>query len=600
MKIVLDKINGKLTAIAKESYNEKNILSQVGFKYKGEMKAWITTTKRPIEKLISKCQDKDERELLKMIHPLFVNYKVQLINNEIFIMGDTYPIKNTLWECGFKWGGYQPEAHHKGQLNEFIVNIEFIKKKMSKELFDLIMEVIPKNQLNQISLNLVIKEAWVYLNNIPYSLKKQISDIMMFEVQGAEYSQAYQEGKWDGNHRLYDFKENRFPIGFLSRVISFFNINNIKYNLIDNRNVKHELDLKWNGHKLREYQQAYIDEALKKKTGFLVAPTGAGKTEIAMKLIQELNTSTIIIVHRSELLYQWQRRLETAFGIKVGVIGDGKFSEEKITVAMIQTLINKRIVNKYHTLIVDEAHHTPADTFYSFASRVNAFYRFGLSATPERESGDEMKFIAMLGDPIQKVTVKELIEMGYLAKPQFQVINGFIPDDEQLAEIRRARGKGWQKELMFACEDSITNDNILRKTIELVNDGHLLYIDVRRIAHGNILKKMLKKNGIKVEFLRGKDSTKKRQEVLEEFAKGNGLVLISTLIKEGVDLPAISAIILAGPTSSTAANLQVIGRALRPKKGDNTAIIVDRYDVSSKLMSWFNRRQMMFKDYYGN
>jgi len=150
-------------------------------------------------------------------------------------------------------------------------------------------------------------------------------------------------------------------------------------------------------------------------------------------------------------------------------------------------------------------------------------------------------------------------------------------------------------------EDMIMNNEernraIVKKAVELARKGHRVLIDVKRIEHGKILKEMLAENGIKAEFLSSESPN--RWEILEEFKEGRIPVLISTLLKEGVDIPEISAIILAGGGKSDIMTIQTIGRALRPKTGMK-AVIVDVQDDDPLLFTHFIERQKALKQYYG-
>lgn len=89
-----------------------------------------------------------------------------------------------------------------------------------------------------------------------------------------------------------------------------------------------------------------------------------------------------------------------------------------------------------------------------------------------------------------------------------------------------------------------------------------------------------------------------RGEALSTFER-DGFVLVSTLIKEGVDLPVMNAIVLAGGGKSGIRVIQTIGRALRPKPGTNEALIIDIRDKGGYLTKHFERRQEVIRDCYG-
>ncbi len=403
-------------------------------------------------------------------------------------------------------------------------------------------------------------------------------------------------GKWEKPESLYDPYEKTFPVGLLPRVKKFLNGRGYRVRVKDERKIRGvKLNSTWNeSYKLRRYQQRAVRKALKEKMGVLALPVGSGKTVVGLRIIHELDLSALIVVHTKELLYQWAEKVEELLGVKAGIVGDNKWNEENVTVAMIQTLLSRgveELKNDYAIVMFDECHRTSAaEKFYQLGISLPQVYRFGLSATPwRRVRGEEIKIEAVVGPIIYEVKAEDLIREGFLAKPRFEVIT---------YESSMPSFSERYKELY---EDVIMNNDernraIVAKAKELVRKGHRVLIDVKRIEHGKILKEMLEKEGIKAEFLSSKSQN--RWEVLEAFKNGEIPVLISTLLKEGVDIPEISAIILAGGGKSDIMTIQTIGRALRPKKGMR-AVIVDVADDDPLLYTHFIERQKALKQYYG-
>ncbi|WP_297062147.1 DEAD/DEAH box helicase [Thermococcus sp.] len=403
-------------------------------------------------------------------------------------------------------------------------------------------------------------------------------------------------GKWEKPESLYDPYEKTFPVGLLPRVKKFLNSKGYRVRVKDERQVRGvKLNSSWNeNYELRRYQRRAVKKALKEKMGVLALPVGSGKTVVGLRVIHELDLSTLIVVHTKELLYQWAEKVEELLGVKAGIVGDNKWNEENVTVAMIQTLLSRgvdKLKNDYAVVMFDECHRTSAaEKFYQLGISLPQVYRFGLSATPwRRVRGEEIKIEAVVGPVIYEVKAEDLIREGFLAKPRFEVIT---------YESSMPSFSERYKELY---EDVVMNNDernraIVLKAKELVGKGHRVLIDVKRIEHGRILKEMLEKEGIRAEFLSSKSPN--RWEILEAFKNGEIPVLISTLLKEGVDIPEISAIILAGGGKSDIMTIQTIGRALRPKRGMR-AVIVDVADDDPLLYTHFIERQKALKQYYG-
>jgi len=403
-------------------------------------------------------------------------------------------------------------------------------------------------------------------------------------------------GKWEKPESLYNPHTKSFPVGLIPRVKSLLNSKGYRVRIIDEREIKGvEINATWNEkYQLRKYQQKALKKALKRNMGVLALPVGSGKTIIGLRLIYELNLSTLIIVHTKELLYQWADNIREVLGIEPGLVGDNNWDERPVTVAMIQTLLSRgvdKLQKPYAVLLFDECHRTSAaEKFYELGISLTQKLRFGLSATPWRRiRGEELKIEGIVGPIIYEIKAEDLIKEKFLAKPRFMIIE-YESSMPPLAE----RYKELYEEIIM--ENKERNKAIVRIAYKLAKQGHRVLIDVKRIEHGKILIEMFKKKGIKAEFLSSQSPN--RWEIFEKFKNGEISVLISTLLKEGVDIPEISAIILAGGGKSDIMTIQTIGRALRPKGGSH-AVIVDVKDDDPLLFTHFIERQKALKQYYG-
>jgi superfamily II DNA or RNA helicase len=116
---------------------------------------------------------------------------------------------------------------------------------------------------------------------------------------------------------------------------------------------------------------------------------------VAAAAIANRACSTLILVHRRELLTQWVARLKTFLSVDaadIGTIGGGRRKPTgRIDVALIQSLVRKGEVSDavagYGHLVIDECHHISASTFEMVSSRSKARFVLGLSATVTRKDG---------------------------------------------------------------------------------------------------------------------------------------------------------------------------------------------------------------------
>jgi len=128
----------------------------------------------------------------------------------------------------------------------------------------------------------------------------------------------------------------------------------------DERHAGGRLEVRFQG-ELRPDQKSAAEAMLAHDTGVLAATTAFGKTVVAAWLIAQRGVSTLVLVHRRQLLDQWVDRLSAFLGIPVksiGRIGGGRSRPSGLLdVAVIQSLVRKGVVNDrvadYGHLIID-------------------------------------------------------------------------------------------------------------------------------------------------------------------------------------------------------------------------------------------------------
>ena len=203
------------------------------------------------------------------------------------------------------------------------------------------------------------------------------------------------------------------PRGFIGRLWRFCKESQIEFDFLDGRKLKPVFPMTFNA-VLRNHQLGAIETVLKKDYGVIVAPPGSGKTVIGLKIIAEKAQPSLIIVHRKQLLEQWTDRIEAFLGIPkrdIGIIGQGKSKIGKqITVATIQSLPKQieSLQNIFGTIIVDECHHIPADSFRNTIEKLQTYYLYGLTATPFRKYSDGKIIFTHLGEIIANIQPTEI------------------------------------------------------------------------------------------------------------------------------------------------------------------------------------------------
>jgi len=329
---------------------------------------------------------------------------------------------------------------------------------------------------------------------------------------------------------------------------------------------------------LREYQARAVDKLARVTQGTVVIPCGGGKTRVGMGAIARLRSPTLILVHTLDLAEQWLAELRDNLGIEAGLIGDGTEQVAPVTVAIVQALVRwdpKKLdafLAAFGLMIVDEAHHTPANTFRQVIDRCPAKYRLGLTATPEREDGLTPLLELFLGERLVLVSHDELVAAGVLAVPEIRSIeSGFDFPYESAADFAPM--------LAALAADEARNALIADRVAEQAIAGHTCLVLSGRVDHCELLAAAIVERGAQAVVLTGRVGRKRRAALLDGARSGNVPVLVATsLADEGLDLPRLSRVFLAFPSRARGRTAQRLGRLMRPHPDKPDAVLFDFVD----------------------
>ncbi|MFX0089941.1 MAG: DEAD/DEAH box helicase family protein, partial [Candidatus Hodarchaeota archaeon] len=187
--------------------------------------------------------------------------------------------------------------------------------------------------------------------------------------------------------------------------------------------------------KLRSYQKGALDAWFAAgKRGVIVLPTGAGKTFVAIKAIEKLNTSTLVIVPTLDLLDQWRQQLGSLFEVEVGAFGGGEDTLRAITVSTYDSayIRAEQLGNKFMFIIFDEVHHLPAPSYTQIAEMYIAPHRMGLTATYEREDGGHFNLPKLIGGPVYQLGVDALAGKHLSPFTHEKILVDLVPEEMEL------------------------------------------------------------------------------------------------------------------------------------------------------------------------
>jgi superfamily II DNA or RNA helicase len=317
----------------------------------------------------------------------------------------------------------------------------------------------------------------------------------------------------------------------------------------------------------------------------------SGKTHLAMKMIEILQSSTLYVVPNLELLHEIYKKFLDHFPKEyIGIVGDGEWNPSTITIATNQTLWTRfeepqvqKLLKNVNLLISDESHRINeaqyfniANTYYKVVMSCDAFYRIGLSATPGNKDSLTRFFLkGAIGNVIHYQGSKELIEQGLLSQPYVRFIRNEITFPT------------WKRnEWALAKKNGIMMNNQRNFKISELADHHhkqgdtVLIIVDRIDKHGSLLCDTIPHS----RFLHGKTNKKIRKEIRSDFREDKIPILISTLFTEGVDYPNIDVVILALGGKTENGFYQKIGRSMRIAEGKDKCIIYDFIDEDNSIL----------------
>lgn len=349
---------------------------------------------------------------------------------------------------------------------------------------------------------------------------------------------------------------------------------------------------------LMDHQKRAAIATLRWRSGVVVAPCGAGKTQVGVALHAASKTDlpTLVIVHTRDLALQWAERVERLLGIKalkpVGAAAFGKVADGAqvlakqegqgcVVVTTVQTLTAVADLHRYPfgLVILDEAHHAPASTFQGVLGRIQCEAVYGLTATPERSDGWTPAMYAWLGPKRYEVQARDLQAIGLTLAPRIVLVKtGCYATTGDFTE---------------ACTQLAASDErnaIIAELVETHGEFPQLVL-TSRIEHAEELAKVIP-NSIVVT-----GRSKLREKAFDDIRGKVVNVLIATqLADEGLDLPGLVAVHLTMPSRAEGRVVQRVGRVMRAAPGKGRPTVYDYVDDMGLFESQARARMRAYRE----
>lgn len=328
----------------------------------------------------------------------------------------------------------------------------------------------------------------------------------------------------------------------------------------------------------------------------LISATGTGKTYASAFAMRELGFKRVLfLVHRGQLARQTRRSYEKVFAksVSMGLVGAGYHEYDADYVfATVQTLNRDEHLLQYEEdafdcIVLDEAHHVPADTYQKVMKHFTPKLWLGMTATPDkRDDNVEGKNVYELFNYqiAYEIRLQQAMEENLLCPFHYFGITdlAIIGDDEEAGRdfsmltsdervnhiIEQADYYGYSgdkvKGIIF-CSNIKETEELSRKFNQMINPS--TGRKFRTIA------------------LNGSASEPERQTAFERLAMNEedatadveplDYIFSVEILNEGVDIVEVNQVIMLRPTQSPIVFIQQLGRGLRKAEGKEYVVILD-------------------------
>lgn len=323
----------------------------------------------------------------------------------------------------------------------------------------------------------------------------------------------------------------------------------------------------------RPYQDFIHERVLAGGTGVIDAPPRSGKTLMAARAVDVLAQPMIYIAPSVAIVAQTYATFVRIFGSELVARYDGAEKgdiDKPIVIATVQSAVKLPKVwwLTRRLLVIDEFHHAAADTYYQINDLAEAvYYRLCWTGTHWRTGEDELAMEGICSRVLASVSVEYLVQQGWLAMPYVCFVP-FRAPPFAAADWLEAYQRG-----IVDCD--ARNELIVSYAHQLCDEGHQVIVLTNRRAHADYLGSCIRE----AEVAKGGQGALTSKTV-QRFIGAQFPVLVGTsVIGEGVDVPNASALIYAGGLGDSVQMMQSYFRPLTANAGKTHGRVYDFRDL---------------------
>lgn len=333
---------------------------------------------------------------------------------------------------------------------------------------------------------------------------------------------------------------------------------------------------------LRKIYEAGEDKAL------LISATGTGKTYASAFAARELQFKRVLfLVHRNQIAKQAMKSYRKVFDGKVSmgmVAGKYQDYDADFVFATVQTLSKEDMLNRYgrdewDLIIIDEAHHSSADSYKKIMDYFTPKLWLGMTATPDKRDDnlEGRNIYEIFNHQIAyEIRLQNAMEENLLCP--FHYFG--ITDLEVIADAGKSIEEKVKHFRYLTSEERVLN--VMKQAEFFGYSGERVkgLIFCSRIDEAKELSHKFNDKGWRTRVLSGSDSEAVRAETIERLAGEEtqdalDYIISVDIFSEGVDVPEINQVIMLRPTESPIVFIQQLGRGLRKAEDKEYVVVLD-------------------------
>lgn len=324
------------------------------------------------------------------------------------------------------------------------------------------------------------------------------------------------------------------------------------------------------------------------KCALLISATGTGKTYASAFAMRELGYKRVLfLVHRGQIAKQALESYKKVFNKSVSmgmVTGKHQDYNADYIFATIQTLSKEDVLEKYDrnafdAIVIDEAHHSSANSYKKVMEYFTPKLWLGMTATPDKRDDnlEGRNIYEIFNHQIAyEIRLQDAMEEDLLCT--FHYFG--ITDLKTISDAGKSSVEKMENFRYLTSDERV--EHVMKQAEYFGHSGERVkgLIFCSRIDEANVLSDKFNKKGWRTEVLSGSNSEAERVAAIEKLAGDESedaldYILSVDIFSEGVDVPEINQVIMLRPTESPIVFIQQLGRGLRKAVDKEYVVILD-------------------------